>query len=171
LPRSQLSLRSTGGARDNLKWKWKFGGQTDVADFGDPTATTNYTLCVYGLIPSPFFPPWGLQSDASIPAGLTCAASPCWRATGKGTGTGFKYKDRDATSDGIGMVSLRAGSDGKAKIVVGGKGPNLNMPSSLFLGEEEVLAQLRASNGQCWEAHYFMPKKATDSEYKATDGQ
>jgi hypothetical protein len=33
--------------RDKLSWKWSKGEATDFADFGEPTATTSYLLCVF----------------------------------------------------------------------------------------------------------------------------
>ena len=164
LPKSSIDLRSAGGAADRLKWKWTPGEQTAVADFGDPLNTTGYTLCIYGNYVSSLL----LQFDASILAGGTCGGSPCWRASA----SGFTYRDGDATPDGIQTVRLKAGADGVAKILVKGGGANLRMDPLFFLTEEgPVTAQLRASNGQCWEARYFAPKEKAQTRYRATDGQ
>ncbi len=154
--RLQITVGGPGGARDRLKWKWRPSDDAEVADFGDPTAATDYTFCLFSIT-FPFY-----LADATIPAGGTCAGSPCWRAKS----TGFEYNDRDATSDGIRTVSLKARADGNATITMAGKGPNLNVPAPLFPEAGEVVTQLRASNGECWEARYFA-SKTNQSKYKA----
>jgi cysteine-rich repeat protein len=131
--------------KDGLKWKWKRGATTPRSDFGSPTAITGYQLCIYNGASA-------LVSSAAIPAGGLCAGRPCWKATG----TGFKYVDKDATPRGITRVTLREGTTpGQAKILVKGKGVNLDMPT-LPLGQP-VTVQLRNSQGVCWEAVFSAP--------------
>lgn len=164
LPKSQLELRSTGGPGDRLKWKWKHGAQTDVADFGNPPGGTGYTLCVYANYLGSVL----LQHDASIPGGGSCGGSACWRADSGG----FTYKDRNAARDGIASIKLKAGIDGKAQLFVKGNGANLSIDPLVFLSEEgPAVSQLRASNGQCWEARYFLPRRNSQAFFKADDGQ
>jgi cysteine-rich repeat protein len=140
---------------DKLVWKWLRGAATAADDFGDPFATTAYGLCVYedvGDTPS-------LLLSASVPFGGTCisgsTARPCWSALGSPPGSkGYRYRDKERTPDGIDRLVLKPGSDGRAKIVVRGKGTNLGMPSPLDL-TLPLTVQLQASNGECWEAGYF----------------
>ena len=75
----------------------------------------------------------------------------CWKAL---SGTGFKYKDKELTPDGLDTILLKSGDDGKAKIIVKGKGANLGLPSPLDVGLP-VAVQLQSTNGECWEAKYF----------------
>lgn len=144
-PSSKLLMRRDGGANDRLQWKWTHGEQTDISEFGTPLSTTGYVLCVYGedALSNPY-----LQFDAVVHGGGTCDGAPCWKAKS----TGFSYKDDTQSSDGISRINLKAGSDGEAKILVKGKGANLKL-QPIFMSDPATV-QLRASNGQCWEAQY-----------------
>jgi hypothetical protein len=80
-------------SRDRLTWKWVKGAATTPADFGDPTLATDYRLCVYDATGDGA----ALIAAADIPAGGTCAGTPCWKATTRG----FRYRDKAATPDAI----------------------------------------------------------------------
>ncbi len=134
----------TPDSKDQLKWKWLRGAHTTTAEFGDPTTSTTYQLCLYDST--------GLRISAHAPAGGVCHGTACWKATG----TGFKYKDKDLTPDGIQQIQLHGGLDGKAKIQVVGKGAALGMPN-LALLTQPVTVQIQNSNGLCWEAIYSTP--------------
>jgi hypothetical protein len=104
---------------------------------------------------------------AAAPAGGLCGASkpkPCWKPTKKG----YKYVDKDLTPDGLQRVDLKEGLlDGKAKILVLGKGDDLPMPALPL--PLPLRAQLHAGNGRCWEAAYSAAgvKKNEAAEFKA----
>jgi hypothetical protein len=71
--------------------------------------------------------------------------NPCWTAQ-------WKYQNRFLNPDGIRLIKLRAGPEGKASVKVKGRGSNLGLPDlPLVL---PVTAQLQASNGECWNAEY-----------------
>jgi hypothetical protein len=138
-------------------WVWKKGDATDVADFGDPTVPTGYAFCVY----RPHAPagPVDLVLAADVPGGAYCAQPsgaflPCWRPR---DGKGFDFNNPNPAAagsfdDGLRRMSLRAGATGKASIKVKAVGSHLR--TQLYYGLDPVVAQLRASNGQCWEAGY-----------------
>jgi cysteine-rich repeat protein len=140
--------------KDKLVWKWTKGAATTKAEFGTPLTTTDYLLCVYDN--------GTLVSTASIPADQLCAGRPCWKETGKG----FKYKDKDATPDGITNLTLKEGEAGKAKIILKGKGANINLPTLPMT--QPVLVQLRNSaSSVCWEATFGAPPTKNDAtQYK-----
>jgi hypothetical protein len=145
-----LSLKDkTPDDKDLLGWKWLKGAVTAKAEFGDPVTTDTYELCVYDATPS-------LIMHATAPAGGTCNVlkpKPCWASTK----TGFKYNDKDLTPIGVQQILLKEGLvDGAAKIIVKGKGPNLDMPA-LFPLLQPVTVQLKNSSGMCWEATYSAP--------------
>ena len=147
-PQATLQLKSGKTPKQtSLKWKWQKGSATSLADFGDPTATTDYTLCIFE--PAPIFSPNpALLVAADAPAGGTCRGQPCWRAV---PGIGFTYQDRDRTPNGIDKISLKAGPAGTARVQVSAKGENL------IFGDARGIAvpwsvQLRASDGTCWES-------------------
>jgi hypothetical protein len=141
-----------------LTWKWTKGQGTTLADFGNPIATDDYSLCVYddsGSAASVLF-------RATIPAGGTCGAKACW----KGSSTGFKYIDRSGTAAGIRKASLKAGSDGKAVVSVKGKGGNLPvgaLPTPLAL---PLIVQLQRC-GQCWAATFSSALRNSETKFKA----
>ncbi len=134
--------------RDKLTWKWIKGSATaKIPDFGTPLTSTDYLLCIYDGTSM-------LISKALAPASQLCNASsprPCWADKP----TGFKYKDRDLTPDGLQQILLREGLTGSAKIIVKGKGLNLDMPPIPLI--QPVTVQLINGDGVCWEAVYSAP--------------
>ena len=145
---------------DNLTWRWIRGEATTLADFGDPLTDTDYELCIFdetGDVPSLVF-------SAEAPAGGTCRNNDCWRATGS---NGFRYQDLDRTPDGINTIVLRRGDEGKALVSVVGRGPNLTLPTLPMSQDSTVTAQLRNSNGVCWEEEYSTALRNTDTQFRA----
>jgi cysteine-rich repeat protein len=136
-------------SKDKLVWKWVKGEVTTIADFGDPVATDDYTLCVYdvsGPVPS-------VVLRTAAPTGGVCGTAKkpkdCWKANDNG----FKYVDKGLTPDGLLKVDLKQGLEpGKAKIVVNGQGDNLPLPALPL--PLPLRVQLHAGNGNCWEASY-----------------
>src|SRR5205809_5896921 len=94
---------------------------------GNPLVTDPYRLCLYDeSSPSPV-----LRFEATAPAGGLCGGNPCWSAVAQ---KGFNYKSADGTPDGLRAILLRAGTAGKAKVTVKGKGAHLaNRPNGLAL--------------------------------------
>jgi hypothetical protein len=134
--------------KDKLVWKWLKGAATTIGDFGDPLTDTTYELCVYdqtGGSPN-------LVLSSKAPNAGVCAGQPCW----KQTASGFKYKDKDLSPNGILGVLLKAGEDGKAKIVVKGKSASLGLPPTLTL-TQPITVQIKNNVGTCWEADYSAP--------------
>ncbi len=139
---------------DRLGWKWQKGSATSVHDFGDPSASADYLMCIYGG-PS-------LLVKAFVPAGEMCDGKPCWRANTHG----FKYKSRAGTPDGITQVLLKSGTEGRAQIAVKGRGGGLVIPAPPFT--LPVTVQLERLDGsQCWEATYSAPSANGNSQFKA----
>jgi hypothetical protein len=145
-----LLLKNKGGAGDKLTWKWVKGEETLPTDLGDPTGTTDHTLCVYDASGGTA----ALVSQAVVPGGAN------WEQTG----AGFKYKDPLAANDGISKIVLKAGEAGKAKIIVKGKDDNLDMPTLPLAQDPQVVVQLRNSGGVCWEARYSPPTIKNETE-------
>jgi hypothetical protein len=137
---------STDDNKDLLLWKWLKGGATDATEFGDPVTTHAYELCIYDG--------GGLVASASAPAGANWSAKT----------TGFKYRDPAGSSDGLQTIILKAGADGKAKIVVRGKGMNVDMPNLALLTSPLTVQLKRAGGTVCWGATYsFPPARKNDA--------
>jgi hypothetical protein len=146
--------------RDVLGFKWLKGAATAAADFGNPLGGgTSYDLCVYdesGDVPT-------LLQHAHIPAGGFCGTKPCWRASGGGL-KGYRYNDRAASADGIRKIVLKPGAQGKAKVIVKGKGEQLALPGLPLAQDSQVHVQLKSSTGTCWGAAYATPPVKNDLE-------
>jgi cysteine-rich repeat protein len=131
---------------DRIVWKWLHGGATTVAEYGDPFSMDAYALCVFdisGATPNRLL-------SATVPPGGVCGKHPCWVTVGTNR---VKYRSATTTPDGITKIVLDGGEEGKARIIVKGKGPLLGPPAlPLSL---PVRVQLQAENGGCWEATYL----------------
>lgn len=151
------------GSGDKLIWRWLKGPATTQADFGDPTATANYSFCLYAGTAQ------ALTMVANVPADGMCASGNCWNPIGT---KGYKYKDTSASTAGISRILLKGGAAGSAKIRVRGKDGNLDLTAStLPLSDAaDVIVQLSNSdNSNCWQATFpaASVKKNTDAEFKA----
>jgi hypothetical protein len=158
--KSQLSMKKGAtDAKDSLSWKWSKGSATTLADFGDPTRTDGYALCIYDGASSLVF-------TASAAAGGACKkGKPCWKASGT---KGFKYADGDLTPQGVQKLQLQSGIDGKAKIAFGGKGALLGMPALDALAFPLVV-QLQGTHDECWAATYASASAQDAAGVKAKD--
>jgi hypothetical protein len=141
---------NTIDAKDQIKWKWLKGAATTTADFGNPTTTNDYFLCIYDN---------GSRISAmELPAGGTCAGKPCW----KSKSTGFTYKDKDLTPDGVLSATLKSGADQKAVIKVTAKGVNVPEPLLSSITGPVVVQFQRGDGGICFGAQYSAPFKKSD---------
>ncbi len=138
--RSSLSVKATGDAsKDALSFKWSGGPTTNVADFGDPTMMTSYSLCIYQN--------GTLHLELSAPPAGACAGKACWAVKTKG----FSYKDKEASPSGVTALSLAKGDQpGKAKIGVKAKGLSIPDPVSIPLGVPVAAQVHNSSNANCW---------------------
>lgn len=144
--------------RDALLWRWARGAATSVADFGDPRTTTGYALCVFSAADGPS----RLFLSVVAPAGGACRHARCWKARGR---RGFRYRDPDLTPDGLAVIALKPGPDGRAAIVVKGRGRRLGLPA--LPPGPTVNVQLQATTGACWDADYSTALRRTASLFKA----
>jgi cysteine-rich repeat protein len=141
-----LSLkRGADPSRNQVAFQWLRGSETMAADFADPTATSDYDLCIYDSS--------GLRSTLTLPAGGACGDRPCWSALGQpGNVKGYRYRDRDGTNDGVHGALLRSGDDMRSKLSLKGKGANLVVPDPASLSPNLSVQLVR--NGECWDAEF-----------------
>lgn len=163
---------STRNSKDKVIWKFLKGPATTIGDFDDPTSgSPDYTLCVYDEsagVPS-------LAFDATAPGGGIChSGKPCWTPPG-GEPSGYKYSDKLLSPDGILKMILRAGSAGRSKIVLTGKGSGLGLPDpasedQFFQQDSAVTVQLIQDDGDCWGASFSSATKNEVDQFKAKCG-
>jgi hypothetical protein len=138
--RSRLLLvDQSNNARDRLVWRWERGEWTTLSEFGDPTTSTTYTLCIWDeLAETPT-----LVSETTIPPGDR------WTPVTNG----YRYVDSHRVHGGVRRVILKAGGDRQARIAMRGKGENLWVPGLPLQQDSHVTVQLVNENA-CWEAEY-----------------
>jgi uncharacterized delta-60 repeat protein len=108
--KSLIVIKESGtAAKDTLVWKWTKGDATSLAELGQPTGTTSYSLCLYA----------GTTALASL---VIPADAMKWSAIGT---IGFKYSDPSGAAEGVRKVILKSGAAGKAKALLKGKGSPL----------------------------------------------
>lgn len=144
-----------GYAKDSFQWTLTNGAATDPGELGDPSTQTSFSLCLYHA--------GGLQMRAQVPAGGLCAGRACWRPLRDG----FRFSDKQSSADGIGTLLVQAGAQGKAKIQIKGAGAGLSLPGLPL--NPPVVAQLRGSNGVCWQSTFTHPARSAKpgSSFKA----
>lgn len=154
--KSTLALKDNpDDAKDTFSWTWAKGSVTTRSEFGDPTTTTYYDLCVYDGSSQ-------LVMTASVPPGGFCGKKPCWKPTKRG----FTYANKTLVPDGVQQLVLSDGAvAGKAKIVAKGNGVNVDMPALPLLVPLRV--QLKNTAGVCWEAEFLVPSKNEVGQFKA----
>lgn len=152
-PKAQLQMKNLPFTeKDKADWKIGNGGATLATDFGNPTAGTDYRLCMFS----------GNALTQSL-LGIDIAAGSDWTATK----TGFKYKNKTGAAR---RIVLKAGGNGKTKIIVKTKGPALTLPAMPIDLDLPVVVQLQAGNGKCWEARYTNAQINLASKFKSKTG-
>ena len=134
-----------------MSWTWGKGAATSKDEFGDPTSTDGYALCVYDA---------GALVSTSPVIG-SCPRKPCW--TDKPTG--FVFANKSLQPSGVKSLKLVAGPDGVANEKFSGKGAGLALPDPGSLtGPIDV--QLRRTGGAalCWGARFDAPFSRQTSE-------
>lgn len=127
---------STDDSKDKLIYKWIKGEETMQDDFGMPTGTTNYALCLYA------------GTTQTLIAEANVLADPVkWAPIST---KGYKYKDKAGTSDSIQKVILKGGDPGKAKALVKGKGSGLPDPVLGNVPLPVVAELVNTSNNICF---------------------
>jgi hypothetical protein len=151
---------TTDDTKDSFHWRWKKGADTNPSELGDPTNGQDISVCMYDE--STATP--ALLFRATIPAG------GLWTPTS----SGFRYKDANASADGVAVVSLKSGLDGKASVKVKGKGVHLSdrphgIPAAPLTLPLRV--QLQGTNGFCVETRHdagtIIKNDATSGVFKA----
>ena len=157
---AQLQLKNISpDTKDQLQFKWNKGDATLLPEYGDPTTTATYVLCIYDGSgnPQPLL-------AAAAPAGGTCKKGKlCW----KPASTSYKYNDGLYTPDGLQIVQLKEGPvNGKAKMQFKGRGVNL-LPPGLPLTLPVTVQVKNTQTGVCWNAVFSAADSNGPEKFKA----
>lgn len=132
---------SAESAKDKLSFAISKGSNTPLADFGDPTTTETYELCIYQGN--------NLTHSLVVAPDGDCTDDACWVQKT----AGFSYKDKTLANGVAAMaVSTKADGSDSTKVKVKGKGDAL--PDIILPMVAPVVVQLRNSLGKCWSGAY-----------------
>jgi hypothetical protein len=140
-------------ARDKLIWKFNKGPALTQNDFGLPTGTTSYALCVY-------------DDGALVLQAQVGPSALLWKPVA--VTKGWKYQEPGGMQDGVTKVKLLGGAAGASKILFKAKGVNVPLPppvgvKEFFSAMVEVRAQLHASGGACFETAFTPAQVITNT--------
>lgn len=141
----RLKNNATVDDKDAILWRWRRGATTAADDFGDPIASDHVVVCLYDDENE-------LRLGVNIAPGGTCDDRPCWTSVPDG----FQYKNRSRLPQGVKLLTLRAGADGAARIVLTGSGRNFMAPPVPF-GPLPARVQLFRTDGPCFESVFVAP--------------
>lgn len=134
-------------ATDKLLWKWG-NGTAPIGVFGNPLNAVDYSLCLYENGAGPTL-------VAEIPSGSG------WSSPGGGK---LKY-DGDLSAGGIQKIRLKPGT-GNAKILVKGRGANLDLASA-SLAQPLTVQLVHSGALNCWESVFTAPAvQSTSTTFK-----
>jgi hypothetical protein len=118
---------------DTLVWSWK--GTASPTDFGTPTSTTAYHLCVYEAA--------GLDVTVTAPAGALWSSAA----------SGFRYSNRAFSEGDPKLVLLVAGvAPGRSRLKVNAPIAFVGGSNYPYVPPPPLRVQLaRGDGGACWE--------------------
>lgn len=150
--KSVLLIKDNGDdTKDKLIWKWIRGASTLEPEFGDPSTSRSYSLCVYD------------GSGRLISADV--GPDPIkWQD--------LKYKDSGGSADGIQKIILKPSATGTTKVLVKGKGNNLPDATLGSLTFPVTAQVINDETSLCFEATYAVGNviKNDATQFKAKSG-
>lgn len=121
-----------------------------MAELGDPTADTDYRLCVWDSTGGVRH----LVMDLQAPAAGDCRGRACWQPI---EGGGFRYVNRSRLPDGLEEMTIQPGPPGKALVRVRGRGPALPDPTMPFAQDPAIIVQVVNKTSACWGTGFATP--------------
>jgi hypothetical protein len=151
-PSANLRLKVAPGG-DTLDWRW-LSGSAPLGEFGNPTSTTLYALCIYDSVQR--VP--RLVFTAQVEPGGFCGRSPCWSTVGSPP-IGYRFLDSDGLQGGMEKLLLRDRSAARDSIIAQGGGVHLKLPlpvgvDQFFAQQDDVVVQLVNDVAGCWESTF-----------------
>jgi len=127
-------------SKDKLVWKWVKGQSTTQEEFGVPTGTTQYALCVHAGTTAALLAHYTVPGDAMK-----------WAPIGT---NGYKYTDPTASASGITKVLLKGSAQDKSKCLVKGKGTNLDDFDLTDLVDPVTVQLVNSANSTCFQSTF-----------------
>jgi uncharacterized delta-60 repeat protein len=148
--RSSLGIRDRDGhERDRLKWTWK-GSPASVSDFGDPTSSTGYTMCIV---------------ENAVASPTIRLGWPTYTGGWSSLPQGYEFEIGYETDFPFDKARLTASPSGRGKIKISASGEYLEPTLPLMMPLTVRLD--RHDGGHCWEAPFSAAKTNTASDFKA----
>ncbi|HYC56660.1 MAG TPA: myxococcus cysteine-rich repeat containing protein [Candidatus Binatia bacterium] len=167
--KGQLQIKDPAGQpqKRQVKWKWSKGEATTFDEFcsaaaGGGSSTGNYHFCIYddSAKPQPL-------AEIVVRPGGTCDGKDCWKIK---AGKKCQFKDKAAQPRGVSTLKLISGGDGKAKMLLKGKGLEVPDPDLAPNGlDTDVTVQMLVDDGtdECWQSTFTTPKRNDAEQFKA----
>lgn len=129
----------TDNDKDALLWKFIKGAPTSQAQFGDPSAATDYALCIYTGAANNLF------LEAAIPSGTE------WTPLGA---KGYGYSDASGAHAGIRRILLKGSDQSKTKVLVKASGGSIPDVTLGAVAAPIKVQLLNTSTAACWESDF-----------------
>lgn len=149
--KAALRISEVHEGRESFKVRMTYASGLVQSDFGDPTSSTDYTVCLYRNDTGDFVGEIILDRG-----GDSCAGVPCWKSTDRG----FVYNDVQRSADGIRQAKLFYTPDDMGMLVIRGSNNSrkgmlaqpLGITKRLEHAFDGALLQVRSSDGPaCFE--------------------
>src|SRR5262249_32514487 len=127
-------------SKDKLVWKWVKGQSTTQSEFGVPSGTTQYALCIHAGTSAALLASYNVPADAMK-----------WSALGT---KGYKYTDPAGSAAGITKGLLKGSTHDKAKCLMKGKGTNLADFDLTMLVDPVTVQLVNSANTTCFESTF-----------------
>jgi hypothetical protein len=139
---SRLRIRATGGPTNNIRWIWET--EETAKPSGDPTSEDiTYAFCFYSSSEAGTAREMGAHTR-----GDHCVGGDCWNRLGS---SGLRYGDIGAFPEGVSKLTVKHSRDGGTKLMLKGRGANLDLPELPLPEGADGVAQLVNNRGGCWE--------------------
>jgi len=153
--------------KNKVIWSFVKGENGSFTDFGDPTSTEAFSVCLYDWRDGAH----DLVMEQQVLAGANWSTQ---------ANNGFRFGDRSRIQDGLQIMRVAAGRGGapgptKLKIVArGALIPFLELGKlpfgalTMMAADPSVIVQLVNTSGSCWSNEFFAPPtKNTGKTFRA----
>ncbi len=134
---------------------WKKGPATAVADFGDPTASTTTSFCLWDEA--------GRLLSLDVPPAGDCAGEPCWVSLS----SGFRYADASSGSSGVRSIGLKASPKSTTQLKLDARGAALPALPRAPVGAL-TLQVVNDASPACFEAIFGPGQVSTDARARTS---